>query len=169
MPTRVPRARAEQTAVEMPVDIQWADGLAPQAEAPQSLFQRALKTLALHCEDERLDSEVCVRLCGAEESRALNARFRDKDYPTNVLSFPAADDLPVEMRVLGDLALCWSVVAQEAVEQNKTPQDHLTHLFVHGVLHLLGHDHETPEQAAVMEALEVEVLAALGVANPYVI
>lgn len=115
--------------------------------------------------------EITVRLVDADESQALNRDYREKDKPTNVLSFP--NELPEFLRAeldilpLGDLVICAPVVAQEAVEQGKAVRDHWAHLTVHGVLHLLGLDHVEDAAAEEMEALEVRALAALGIANPY--
>lgn len=96
--------------------------------------------------------------------RALNARWRQQDKPTNVLSFPAGDSV-----LLGDVVLAFETVRREASEQGKSLADHMSHLVVHGVLHLLGHDHERPRDADVMESLERQVLAGLGIADPYAI
>jgi probable rRNA maturation factor len=92
----------------------------------------------------------------------LNARFRGKSGPTNVLSFPAASG-----SYLGDLALAHGVIFREAQASGKSLRDHAIHLVVHGVLHLLGHDHQTPREAHAMETLETAILAQLGVADPY--
>jgi probable rRNA maturation factor len=114
---------------------------------------------------------VAVRVVNEEESRRLNAVYRGKDRPTNVLSFPA--ELPGEVlaelpfRPLGDLVICAPLVAAESREQGKPERDHWAHLTVHGVLHLQGHDHETDAEATVMEALEIAALATLGVPDPY--
>jgi probable rRNA maturation factor len=96
--------------------------------------------------------------------RDLNGRFRGKDQPTNVLSFPAA---PNPEGHLGDIALGYGVCAREAAEQGKTLIAHLQHLVAHGVLHLLGYDHMTDDEAEAMEGLERVVLAGLGIADPY--
>ena len=111
---------------------------------------------------------VTLLLTDDDTVRDLNARFRGKDHATNVLSFPAAPQpgLPGP-QPLGDLALAFGVCAAEAAAQGKTLADHLRHLVVHGVLHLLGHDHEDDAEAEAMEALEREILAGLGVADPY--
>lgn len=114
--------------------------------------------------------EVAVRVVGAAESRRLNSRYRGKDKPTNVLSFPAAE-LPSEPRgvalPLGDLVICAQVVRAEALEQGKPLRAHWAHLVVHGALHLLGYDHEHEPDARRMERREIAVLRALGFANPY--
>jgi probable rRNA maturation factor len=110
-----------------------------------------------------------VVLTDNRTSRRLNRTWRGKDKPTNVLSFPAGGeagprDAP---RLLGDVVLAGGVVAAEAEAQGKRLSAHLTHLVVHGVLHLLGHDHERDRDAERMEALEIRILRRLGVANPY--
>lgn len=113
---------------------------------------------------EARTADIVVLLTGDEAVRALNARFRDKDQPTNVLSFPAAARSGPH---LGDIALAHGVCAREAASQGKRLEDHLAHLVVHGVLHLLGYDHTEEGEAEAMEARERTVLAGLGVADPY--
>ncbi|CAN7321788.1 rRNA maturation RNase YbeY [Brevundimonas sp. LjRoot202] len=115
-----------------------------------------------------VEGDVVVLLTDDATVRELNARFRDKDRPTNVLSFPAAEmTLPGRAPHLGDLVLAFGVCAAEAGAQGKTLADHLSHLTVHGVLHLLGRDHEIEAEAEEMEAEERSILATLGVADPY--
>lgn len=111
-----------------------------------------------------LPAEVTVRLVGAEEGRALNRDYRGKDYATNVLSFP----YEIGERICGDLVLCREVVEREAIEQGKDAEAHYAHMVVHGMLHLQGHDHETSSaDARRMEALERDILDALGYPDPY--
>ncbi len=111
-----------------------------------------------------VEGDVVVLLTDDAAVHDLNARFRDRDQPTNVLSFPAAESAAPR---LGDLVLAWGVCAAEAEAQGKTLADHLTHLTVHGVLHLLGRDHVEEAEAEAMEAEERSLLASLGVADPY--
>lgn len=100
----------------------------------------------------------------------INAEWRGKNYATNVLSFPSPDDMPVppgEARPLGDIVMASGAVFREAEEQGKSLPDHTTHLIVHGLLHLLGHDHEEDAEAEQMERLETEILKGLGISDPY--
>ena len=115
----------------------------------------------------RGNCELTLRLVDKDESRELNSRYRGKDKPTNVLSFPA--DLPegVNIPLLGDIVICAPLVEEEAVEQHKLPAAHWAHLVIHGVLHLLGHDHQDEKDAMEMEIVEIELLASLGIGNPY--
>ena len=114
----------------------------------------------------RDQTEITVRVVGEAEGRRLNERWRGRPDATNVLSFPAAE-LAVEPRALGDIAVCAPVIKREARTQGKSPAAHWAHLVIHGVLHLLGHDHERRRDAAVMEALEARILARLGFPDPY--
>jgi len=114
---------------------------------------------------------LTIRIVDEKEARQFNRDYRDKDYATNVLSFPA--DLPeglpegIRQSQLGDLLICAPVVAREATEQGRPEVDHWAHLTIHGVLHLLGFDHEKADEAVVMESLEIEALAKLGIPDPY--
>jgi len=109
---------------------------------------------------------VCVRLVGAPESAELNERFRHRAGPTNVLSFPAGD-VGAGFKVWGDIVVCMPLVRKEAAVQRKQVAAHLTHLVIHGVLHLLGYDHESALEADEMETLERGLLGRLGIADPY--
>jgi probable rRNA maturation factor len=141
--------------------------VAPKARNKKEQLARGDEELAL-----------TIRVVGAAESRRLNRTWRNKDKPTNVLSFPAAPVAPgatgepprfptKDFSELGDLAICAPVVAREAREQGKTLQAHWAHMVVHGVLHLLGYDHENDCDAEVMEARETKILAQFGYPDPY--
>lgn len=108
------------------------------------------------------DGTLTILLSTDRKLRALNVSFRGKDKATNVLSFPARRD-----EYLGDVAIAYGVTAKEAREQKKSFADHATHLAVHGVLHLLGYDHETARDARIMEPLETSILGELGIGDPY--
>ncbi|SDS59174.1 probable rRNA maturation factor [Halopseudomonas litoralis] len=143
------------------VDIQRATD-APGQPDDASLIRWA--ALALR---DKPGQELTIRLVDADESQTLNSEYRHKDYPTNVLSFPA--DLPPELEIplLGDLVICVPVVNREAAEQSKAADAHWAHMVIHGCLHLLGHDHIEDDEAEKMEALERRLLAELGIADPY--
>jgi probable rRNA maturation factor len=118
--------------------------------------------------------EISVTLTGDEQVRELNARWRGKDKPTNVLSFPMADELDLTRAnvdgrelLLGDIILARGVCEAEAADKGVTVEQHASHLLVHGTLHLLGYDHHEDAEAADMEAREVRALGRLGIANPY--
>jgi probable rRNA maturation factor len=142
------------------LEVSVAPGL--EARAPGRTELRRWVEAALA--DAGRGGVVSIRLMDEQEMRALNAAFRGQDKPTNVLSFPADEPRGA---LLGDLALCVPVVERESMEQGKAVTAHYAHLVVHGVLHLLGHDHERDDEAARMEAKEVAILAALGIADPY--
>lgn len=116
--------------------------------------------------DDSARRMLSIRIVDTEESAALNGQYRHKQGPTNILSFP----VPAESQqagLLGDLAICAPVVTREATEQHKPLPHHWAHLVVHGVLHLLGYDHEKPRDAKTMETLEIRILAGLGIQDPY--
>ena len=116
---------------------------------------------------ERTPAELAIRIVDCEESRRLNRQYSGKDAPTNVLSFPA--DLPkdIGLNLLGDILICAPQVAEEALAQGKPELAHWAHLTIHGVLHLLGHDHHQAAEAEVMEGIEIALLESLGIPNPY--
>ncbi len=142
--------------IEVEVEDQaWASNLPDAVALVERAAAAALGTI---------EGDVVVLLTDDAAVHDLNTRFRDRDQPTNVLSFPAAESAAPH---LGDLVLAFGVCAAEAGAQGKTLADHLTHLTVHGVLHLLGRDHVDEAEAEAMEAEERTLLASLGVADPY--
>ena len=116
----------------------------------------------------RRSNVLSIRVVGAARSRSLNAHYRRKDKPTNVLSFRGAGRSPEGRNYLGELVICAAVVACEALAQGKSPESHWAHMTVHGVLHLLGFDHERPGEARKMAAREIQILDRLGFSDPYV-
>jgi len=113
-------------------------------------------------------AEMCIHLVNDEEIRGVNKQWRDKDAPTNVLSFPAVDAAHVaESKLLGDVLIALETLEREAAEEGRSLTDHFRHLVVHGFLHLLGYDHIEDDEAEAMEALETRALQRLGVADPY--
>ena len=143
------------------LELQCASAAAVPAEAA---FRRwAGAALA----GRRVAAELTIRVVDEAEGRSLNQDYRGRDYATNVLSFPVGLPAGVELPILGDLVICAPVVAREAAEQGKDESAHWAHLTVHGVLHLLGFDHETSVDAEVMEAAERKILASLGFPDPY--
>ncbi|MEO8808951.1 MAG: rRNA maturation RNase YbeY [Rhodanobacter sp.] len=133
--------------------------------APAS-FRRWVEA-ALRGTRRRKPAQLAIRVVGADEGRALNRDYRGKDYATNVLSFPVELPPGTTLTLIGDLAICAPVVLREAADQGKSARDHFAHLTVHGVLHLLGHDHLGEVEAEAMEALEQRILAGLGITDPY--
>jgi probable rRNA maturation factor len=144
------------------LDPRWLASL----RTARAICRRAAQA-AIDGSGKRLPDHVSlvIALDSDAAMRRLNRTYRGHDKPTNVLSFPGPSDDP---QVLGDIALARQTVLGEAREQGKRPADHLTHLVIHGTLHLLGYDHETGErQARQMERLETRLLAAMGIADPY--
>ena len=116
---------------------------------------------------QTLEPEITIRIVDEAESHDLNLTYRDKDKPTNVLSFPFECPDEVELPLLGDLVICRQVVEREATEQGKPLEAHWAHMVVHGCLHLLGYDHIEDDEAEEMESLETEIMISLGFADPY--
>jgi probable rRNA maturation factor len=149
-----------------------ADCWNAEADAEAVIF-RAIETAAAMVDADTGDAELAVMLTDDAGIRTLNQNWRGIDKATNVLSFPALqppegaqepDDAP---RMLGDIAIAYETTRREADEEEKTFANHLSHLAVHGFLHLVGYDHEKEGEAEAMEALEREILAQLGIADPY--
>jgi probable rRNA maturation factor len=146
----------------------WESLIRKAAEA--AIAESAFPQLA----DSSRPIELSVRLAGDEEVRGLNAHWRGKDKPTNVLSFPMAEEPDLQRAnvadaelLLGDIIVARGVCEAEAADKGVSLEQHATHLLVHGTLHLLGYDHQDDREAADMEAREVRALARLGIANPY--
>ena len=136
------------------------------------LAERAVRSAVAHSRHAALadkDPEVSVKFTSDEEVRTLNAAWRNKDKPTNVLSFPMADEADLgTAHLLGDIVLAHGICAGEAEEKNVRVETHAAHLVVHGMLHLLGYDHETSdEDAEEMEEAERQALASIGISDPY--
>jgi probable rRNA maturation factor len=152
-----------------PMELDLSVGYAVErAGVPAANSFRQWVAAALQGRVKRAD--LALRLVGEAEGRSLNRHYRGKDCATNVLSFPA--ELPPglppgTMPILGDIVICAPVVRHEARLQGKDPRAHFAHLTVHGVLHLLGFEHEEPREAEAMEQLEREILAGLGFEDPY--
>jgi probable rRNA maturation factor len=167
----MPRAASPRVAVSVIVEHDaWRDAVAD----PLPLLRRA--AAAAHAEARRARRSrstrrpvVAVALIDDRAMRKLNKTYRGKDKPTNVLSFPSGEaaDSKRATRPLGDVAIALGTVKREAKAQGKTVNDHLMHLMVHAVLHLLGYDHESDPDAEEMETLERKALATLGIADPY--
>jgi probable rRNA maturation factor len=140
----------------------------PEAE---DIVRRAIAfATSSKVETHHPNAELSVLLCDDETIAGLNARWRGQEKPTNVLSFPAPSlggAAPDENIPLGDIAIAYETLVREAEENGKTASDHLSHLVVHGFLHLLGYDHHMDNEAERMERLERDILAGIGVADPY--
>ena len=138
---------------------------APRAGVPAAVSFR--KWVAAALKGRIREADLAIRIVDEREGQALNRHYRGKDYATNVLSFPAELPEGVKLPLLGDLVICAPVVAREAAAQGKPLAAHYAHLTVHGVLHLLGLDHEDEREAEAMEQIERDVMAALGFPDPY--
>jgi probable rRNA maturation factor len=151
-------------------EIVVAAGFWQNAGDAEAVARRAIATAAAACEVNLGNAEIAVMLTDDANIRALNREFRGIDAPTNVLSFPAskaARKSQVAPRLLGDIAIAYETVLREAHGEGRPFDHHLSHLAVHGFLHLIGYDHETDEDAAKMEALETAILAQLGIPDPF--
>jgi probable rRNA maturation factor len=162
-------ASPAKTKRRLTLDLVYASPLWTDRRATTALLRQAGDAvLAAHPDMTRPRYQASVMLADDAEMRRLNAQFRNKDKATNVLSFPSGQ--PEEERgplMLGDIAIGFETVRTEAARDGKTMQNHLVHLLVHGLLHLIGYDHLTPDEAEEMEALEVGILATLDIPDPY--
>jgi probable rRNA maturation factor len=173
--TASPRPAPPGVTVDVLIESPSWEKAEPAAEA---VVREAVSRAAAATDVGAAAAEVAVLLCDDATIAALNAQWRGREEPTNVLSFPAppASDLPASDPAasdssvpvhLGDIAIACETVVREAREQGRTVSQHLAHLAVHGFLHLLGYDHQTDQEAQHMETLEREVLATLGISDPY--
>lgn len=144
-------------------DIESADDDVPEP----SLLQTWADAAYLDDDGQQVSSVASVLVTTADEIQALNRQYRDRDAPTNVLSFPMQTPDGLDMSLLGDIALCASVINREAEDQHKNRQAHWAHMVVHGMLHLQGFDHIEDRDALEMESKETEILFRLGFDNPY--
>lgn len=161
------KAKGEPSPTRHPLWLTLDLQLATEADrlpAPEELRTWIRTVLTERVEE----AEVTLRIVGEAEGAALNHRYRGGRGPTNVLAFPFDAPVKLELPLLGDVVICAPVVQREAAEQRKEAQAHWAHMVVHGTLHLLGYDHQTPLQAQQMESLEKTILATLGFPNPYV-
>ncbi len=142
----------------------WLDALPDVRDVVETGITAALKAAKF---TEQAD--IVVLLCDDAEMKSLNKEYRQKDAPTNVLSFPAPKAMRVKgvLEHLGDMALGLETCMREAKSQGKPLKNHVMHLSIHGALHLLGYDHLTDDEAEAMESLEREILAGMGIADPY--
>jgi probable rRNA maturation factor len=163
--------------VELDIGLDWSSSGFGQSEVEKAV-DAAIKFATIPAlADPPVPVSVSVKLSDDNEVHALNLEWREKDKPTNVLSFPMLDDEEIDALLvgkheapeimLGDIILAYGVCQAEAAEKNIAIADHATHLVIHGMLHLLGHDHIDEQEAEAMEALEVKALASMGLHNPY--
>lgn len=152
-------AEKNNSRPKLNLSVQYADTRL-QELLPRPLLRKTVQAALF------FPAELTLRFVNAEEGQGLNRDYRGKDYATNVLTFAYTEDVDAEV-TQADIILCTDVLQKEAAEQNKTVLEHAQHLIVHGVLHAQGYDHENDEEAEEMEALEIEILAGLGLSNPY--
>ena len=144
------------------LDIQSASS---SEDAPDEQSIKRWVSAALHLKAG--DTELSIRIVDEPEAKTLNETYRGASGPTNVLSFPFDEKTPEPLPLIGDIVLCAPVVAREAEEQNKALNAHWAHMMIHGVLHLLGYDHQNENDANLMESLETEIMQGLGFPPPY--
>lgn len=169
--------RARVIDVELDIGLPWGSSGFGQNEVEKSVDAAVRFAAIAELADPVVPVSVSVKLSDNAEVHALNREWRDKDKPTNVLSFPMLDDDEIDALLdgtynapeilLGDIILAYETCAAEAAEKEISIAHHATHLVIHGMLHLLGHDHIDDEEAEAMEALEVKALASMGLHNPY--
>lgn len=144
------------------MDIQNVSGF-DSLPADESIINWAKHAL----DEQHKDAEITLRIVDVNEGQTLNKEWRKKDSATNVLSFPVGEPIEHAPNLLGDIVVCAPIVEQEAKEQGKSSEAHWAHLIIHGILHLQGYDHESDEDANIMETKEINILKKIGFANPY--
>lgn len=157
--------RPAQSASSIAVDLIHDDGDWSSLADAEALIEKAAAAVARHVEDLPAGALVSIALSSDEAVASLNGAFRNKPQPTNVLSFPAGPGSPSGL--LGDIVLAEETIIREAQEQDTSLAHHVQHLVVHGLLHLIGYDHQSDDEAEAMEGLEIAILRDLGIANPY--
>ncbi len=157
---RFPFRTIQEKRLQLNIDNQTQNNIPEQQDFTRWVWQ-SLK-------NHYYRAQINIILLDTEEAKTYNQQYRGKDYATNILSFPYEDEYRSGYKILqGDLLLCPQIVEQEALEQHKTLDAHYAHLIIHGVLHLLGYDHEEENAANQMESLEIHLLHQLGYQNPY--
>lgn len=163
-----PRENTDAVDREIVVDRQIACAEQPPASAlPTENQLTHWVSAVLQQHPDELRGELTIRFVEDDESRELNHTYRGRNKPTNVLSFPFESPPEIDLPLLGDLVICPAIVNREASEQHKTPVHHYAHMVIHGTLHLLGYDHIEDDQAEIMEQQERDILATLGIPDPY--
>jgi probable rRNA maturation factor len=153
--------------MELYVDLQLACESEHALPELHQLEQWVEATLNTASEQPLEIAELTVRIVDSEESQQLNAQYREKDKPTNVLTFPFQNPPGITLPLLGDLVICKSVVENEAQEQQKQLLSHWAHMIIHGTLHLLDYDHIEDDEAEMMESIETKLMIELGFSDPY--
>ncbi|MEI6897471.1 MAG: rRNA maturation RNase YbeY [Psychromonas sp.] len=153
--------------MELVVDLQIATQNNQTLPALTDIEKWVLSAINAGSSITRSEAELTVRFVDSDESQQLNSDYRQKDHPTNVLSFPFQNPPGITLPLLGDLVICKEVVENEAIEQNKQLNAHWAHMIIHGTLHLLGYDHIIEEEALEMENIETKLLVELGFPAPY--
>lgn len=151
----------------MNVEVELQIATVDQDGIPTEETLKKWAKVALETAGRTEDAELTVRVAMSDEIQHLNGIYRGIDKPTNILSFPFECPPEVKLPLIGDLVVCLAVLKREALEQHKSIEEHFAHLIVHGCLHLIGYDHIKPEDASVMEPLEIKAVQALGFDNPY--
>lgn len=149
------------------IDLQLACSSSQALPEREQITAWVRTTLIKVSDNDNRETELTVRIVDADESQSLNHQYRDKNKPTNVLSFPFQNPPGITLPLLGDLIICKEVVEKEAKEQNKPLISHWAHMLIHGTLHLLGYDHIDDNEAEQMERIETELMISLGFDDPY--